>query len=251
MPLVSSMTVGDAIKEIAVRLGFTDQGTARSRAESRIQSFISQTISELAVECTWTDNLFEIRIPLVNGLDRYEYPEEASNGSVISFQIEWERGQRYDLEGGIRTQEFYARPNDDSYTVPTGDPVYVRVIDREIQLRPAPIDVTRTVNLLITLQYAVPKVIEPGTLLPFDHELILQRCTVLGRRHFQLPGLEAAEKDYQIYLARVKARQGVSQTFFVGGMKSHFVTRDKHVRQNPLNRQLGNGAPFTPNWTPW
>lgn len=251
MPLVPEMTVGDAIKEIATRLGFTDQGTARTRAESRIQSFIRQAISELAVEVTWTDNLFEVRIPLVNGQDRYEYPEEASNGSVQSFQIEWERGQRYDLQGGIRTQDMGPRPDDGVNRVPLGDPEFVRIIDREVQIRPAPIDITRTTTLVVTLQYAVPQVIELTTQLPFDPELILQRCVVLGRRHYQLPGQDDATRDYDKYLARVKARQGVSTTFFVGGMKSHFVTRDKQVRQNPYRRDIGNNAPYTPNWTPW
>lgn len=251
MPLVPEMTVGDAIKEVATRLGFTDQGTARTRAESRIQSFIRQALSELAVEINWTDNLFEVRIPLINGQDRYEYPEEASNGSVQSIQVEWERGQRYDLEGGIRTQDMGPRPDDGVNQVPIGDPEFVRIIDREIQIRPAPIDSTRTTHLVITYQAAVPATIELTTQLPFDPELILQRCVVLGRRHYQLPGQDDATRDYLAYRDRVKARQGVSTNFFVGGMKSHFVTRNKQVRVNPFSRDRGNGAPYTPNWTPW
>lgn len=252
MPLVPQMTVSDAANEIAVRLGFTDQGTARARAETRIRSFIRQAINELEKEVEWADNVFEIRIDLINHQDRYEYPEEAKNGNVISVQCELTRGQRYDLQGGIRTQEFVGRPSDESSRVPIGDPMYWRIIDREIQIRPAPIDVTRIPSLVILLQRSVPAVLEPGTLLPFDSELIIQRCTVLGRTHYQMPGQDDAKANYAKYLDRVKARQGAAKVFFVGGMKSHFVTRDKHVRQQYLqHRSRGTGAPYTQNWAPW
>lgn len=252
MPLVPQMTVNDAIKKIAVRLGFADQGTARSRAETRIQGFIEQAIHELAREVVWDDNVFEVRIPLITGQDRYEFPEESKAGELVRIEVEDTRSTRYELEGGIRTQEFAGKPEDDTYRVPVGDPLYWRIIDREIQIMPAPIDAERIPNLVMTLKRSVPLVIETGTLLPFDSELIIQRCVVLGRRHFQLPGQDDAEADYAAYLARVKAAQGAPATFYVGGNKSHYVTRDKRVYENPLQRRdRGQNAPYTPNWTPW
>lgn len=251
MPLVPQTTVADAIKEIAIRLGFADQGTARTRSETRILSFIRQAIQELSVEVQWADNVFEIRIPLINGQDRYEYPEEAANGQVSAVFIEQARGQRYALEGGIRTQDFDSIPDNDSgYTVPVGRPNVWRVIDREIQIRPAPVDITDTVSLVFTIQMIVPSVVELETTLPFDSELIYQRCVVLGRRHFQLPGQTDAERDFAQYLMRVKGKQGAARQFFVGGRKSFYVTRNKEVRPNRGN-DTGQNAPYTPNWTPW
>ena len=253
MPLVPDITVADAIKEIAVRLGFADQGTARSRSTTRILSFIRQAMQELSKEIDWADNFFEVRVPLIAGQDRYEYPEESANGQVISVAVEYERGQRYVLQGGIRTQEFLGRPdpeNEDGFTLPVGDPEFWRIVDREIQIRPAPIDITRTVSLVFQLQRIVPTTVETGTILPFDPELIIQRCVVLGRRHYQLPGQTDAERDYAAYLMRVKGKQRAAVTFFVGGRKSHYVTRNKEVYPNDWNGR-GQNAPYTPNWTPW
>jgi hypothetical protein len=250
MALGSRINVAAATKKIAVRLGFADQGTARTRADARIMEFISQSINELALE-HWADNTYEVRIPLIVGQDRYEYPEEANNGDVIGVECELQFGQRYALNGGIRRQDVGPRPSDGSYRVQTGDPEDWRIIDGEVQIRPAPIDITRVPTLVVTLSLKIPETLEPGTLLPFDSELIIQRCTVLGRRHYQLPGLTDAETEYAAYITRVKARQGAAQTFFVGGNKSHFVTRNKEVRKNPFTRNVGNGAPYTPNWNPW
>lgn len=251
MALTPELTVGDAIKEIAVRLGFADQGTARTRAETRIQSFIRQAVAELAVEVEWADNSFEIEIPLIVGQDRYEYPEEANNGQLSALYLGFARGTRIPLDGGIRPQEFWGKPNDDTYRVPIGVPERWRIVDREIQIRPAPSEIDSAPNLIATVQRKMGPLTELTEVLPYDSELIMQRCVVLGRRHYQLPGLEDATRDYTKYLERVKNKQRAGTVFFVGGSKSHFVTRDKRVFVDTYKRETGQNAPWSDNWNPW
>jgi hypothetical protein len=248
MAFAAQYTLADARAEVQTRLGFADQGTAVTRGVKRINSFIQQAVNELVFEADWTDMYQELSIPLIEGQDRYEFPDETQVGQIIAMQVQSEVGTRHPMQGGIQQQDWYPTPTDTTLRAAIGQPCRWRYVDREIQIIPAP--TTTFTNLVITYIRRTPILRDDGDLLPFDSEAIIQRAVIHGKIHYQQPGLADSRQLHAIYLARVKTQQGPGRVFFVGGRKSFYITRDKRV---PLGEPQHRGpwSSYSPDWQPW
>lgn len=252
MPLSPTVTLGEATDDVLEALGFADLGTARTRALRRVERFIRQAVAEIAPEAEWDGLRAELRIPLVQGQARYEFPEEVNVGDLGVPLVLRQDGSTYELTGGLRPQDRGDVGPDQTYGVPTGAPDRFRFIDGEIELYPAPNPITAFTHLLFVYKKALPPLRDPDEQLPFEPELIIQRATWLGRVHYQKPGVDDIEKSFLKLLARLKAKQGPMRTFFVGGRKSHWITADKRVpRDGGDTPSVGTGAPAGPDWHPW
>jgi hypothetical protein len=248
MALASQYTLADARAEVMTRLGFADQGTAVTRGVKRINSFIQQATNELAVEVGWTDSRFELFIPLITGQDRYEFPDETKIGD-FTLEVVDKNGRRYSMAGGIQTQDWLGDSTDPELLAKIGQPVRWRVVDREIQIIPAPTDVFTRLAVFYSLR--VPIYRDDGDLLPFDSEVIIQRAVILGKVHYQQPGVQEAMMMHVRYTARIIAKQGPGRVFNVGGRQSHYM----RVQRVPLSGgNAGNVGPnveYSDGWNPW
>jgi hypothetical protein len=247
MAFAAQYTLADARAEVMTRLGFADQGTAVTRGVKRINSFIQQAVNELVLEVNWTDMVHELRIPLIEGQDRYEFPDETQVGQ-LSIQVEDINGLHHPMQGGIQQQDFLATPSDTTLRAAIGQPVRWRYVDREIQIIPAP--TVSFVFLVVNYVRRTPILRDDADMLPFDSEAIIQRAVIHAKIHYQQPGIGESRQMHAMYLARVVAQQGPGRVFFIGGRKSFYITRDKRV---PLGEPQHRGpwSSYSPDWTPW
>lgn len=247
MAFAAQYTLADARAEVMTRLGFADQGTAVTRGVKRINSFIQQATNELALEVGWTDTMFELFLPLITGQDRYEFPDETTIGN-FTMEVVDKNGRRYPMAGGIQVQDWPGDSTDPELLAKIGLPTRWRVVDREIQIIPAPTDVFT--KLALFYQRRVPIYRDDGDLLPFDSEAIIQRAVILGKVHYQQPGVQEARQMHAVYVARIVAKQGPGRVFNVGGRQSHYL----RVQKVPLGGQNGNigpGVEYSDGWNPW
>lgn len=251
MGLAPTMTMGDARDDLLERLGFADLGSARTRAVGRCEAFIRQAVNELVYEVEWTALKFRMRLPLVAGQTRYEFPEEVQPNSLGTPLIERIDGSTYPLNGGIRPQDWGDAVVDPDLGVGTGSPDRYRFVDGEIDIYPAVKDLNSYTNIVIDAKRAVPAMRDPADRLPFDPEVIIQRALVLGRTHYQKPGVDDAKADFKELLRKARAQQGVPQIITVGGRKSHYVRTQPVPRTGGDNPSIGNHAPASPDWHPW
>jgi hypothetical protein len=250
MPLDQQITVATAVTDVLERSGFAGQGTSALTAQPRVRAFLRQAAKELVNDAAWTELVGQLRIPLVEGQDRYEFPEESYLGGIIALTCELENGVQYPLTGGIRQQDWMPTPDPETtYRVAVGQPDRWRIVDKEIEILPAP---TATyINLVCYYRRALGPLTDPDELLPFEAELLIQRATILTMRFYQKPGSSDLERDFTKYKARRIAAQSVGRVFNVGGRKSHYVTRDKRVPRGGAYGVTGRNASYGPTWNPW
>jgi hypothetical protein len=249
MPISDPVSVNDAITDVLQRAGFTSQGTATLTAQPRARTYLRQAMRELVGEATWDDLKADVRIPLTEGQDRYEYPEETYVGGILEVSVEDDRGRFWPIDGGIRRHDRMPTPQDTTHRVATGRPNRWRVVDKEIEVLPAP--TAQYVNLVITFKRKLPSLNDGEDFLPFEPELLIQRATILMKLHYQKPGGSDDERSYRRYLLQRKRAQGEGRVFNVGGRKSHYVTRDKRVPRSGAYGEVGRGVSFTDGWNPW
>lgn len=250
MALPVQLTLDEARIEVLQRLGFAQQGTAVLRNHNLIDSFIRQSMNQLAHEANWSDLYKELQIPLVDGQGRYEFPDEASIGQIDTIWVLDINNRAYQLAGGTQWQDFSGEGSQDSqYAEVTGEPRKWQIINRELRIYPAPNTDTYT-NLNIRYVSRLPRLIEDSEYLPFDSELIVQQAVILGKRHYGMPGVSEAMGDLARYLDRVKTAQRESRVFNVGGSKSHFVTRAKEP-DGMQRKSYGPNSTYSDGWNPW
>jgi hypothetical protein len=250
MAMPVQLSQGEARTEVLLRLGFAQQGTAVLRNVNLVDAWIRQAMNQLAPEADWSDLYKELQIPLIDGQDTYEFPDETDIGSVDTVWITDTSGRMYQTQGGTQWQDFGGEGGqDEQYRIRTGRPQKWQILNREIRLYPAPLVATYPT---LTMRYIsrLPRLMEDGELLPFDSELIVQQAVVLGKRHYKHADIGQAMGDLARYLDRVKTKQRAPRTFTIGGRKSHFVTRPKEPN-TIVSDSVGPDATFTDGWTPW
>lgn len=250
MTISDPVTVDDAITDVLQRTGFTAQGTATLTAQPRARTYLRQAMRELVNEATWDDLKADVRIPLVEGQDRYEFPEETYVGGIIEVAIEDDTGQHWPIDAGIRRHDRMPTPDADStYRVATGRPDRWQIVDKEIELLPAP--TAQYVNLVVKHKRKLPSLNDGADFLPFEPELLIQRAVVLMKQHYQKPGVSDDDRAFRRYLLQRKRAQGEGRVFNVGGRKSHYVGRDKRVPRSGSRDSVGRNSTYAPGWNPW
>jgi hypothetical protein len=249
MALGVQLTLGAARSEVISRLGYQSRGASTSRLTGLIDSFINRAIRTLVFEVDWIELKHELVIPLVTGQNRYEFPDEVEIGGIWKFVVRDADECEYDLEGGIlNSQDAPGLPGDETLRAVTGQPAIWRIIDREIELTPAPTDTY--VSLKIGYIRRVTKLTRDEDVLPFDSEAIIRQAEHYGRVHFALPGIGEFKEDFARYLFRIKSQQTEGRVFNAGGRKSHYVTRSKKVYRDSSNT-AGRNVVWSPDWNPW
>lgn len=250
MALPVEDTLGAVRIEVLKRLGFADQGTAVLRNVNLIDSWIRQSTKMMVHKAEWSSMSRSLLIPLTVGQDRYDFPDETDICQIGSFWIVDDQGRRWEMFGGLRFQDFDATPDDTTLRVATGQPERWGVIDGEIRILPAPTETF--VNIDVYYISRLPKLIEDKELMPFDTELITQQAVLLGKIHYGMVGVSEARRELMDYLKEVRRQQREPRQFFVGGRKSHFITRAKETNGfRHKSDQIGRNAPWSPGWNPW
>ncbi len=251
MALVLENTLGDARIEVLTRLGFAEQGTAVLRNVNLVDSFIRKAARSLVHEADWAIMYRELEIPLIEGQDRYDFPDETETGQMDQIWCVDNNGKPWPMTSGIRWQDLEGDPADDTtFRVKTGQPERLRIINSEIQIYPAPTDTFS--HIQVSYVKRMPKLLEDIEILPFDSELIIQQAVIYGKVHYGMPGVREDERDKTKYLMHVKKQQRVGRVFTAGGRKSHFVTRPKETRGFRFRgNDIGRNAAWNPNWNPW
>jgi hypothetical protein len=248
MPIEPIVSLAGARTSVLTRCGFADQGTAAVRAVKRIDEFIREAMRELVHEADWVQMRKELRIELIEGQDRYDYPPEATTGQLLSITVEDEQERQHEITAGLRSYDLDGKPGDTSLTVKIGQPSRYRFIDGEIQLYPAP--TARFINLVVFYIAKLPDLVDDNELLPFDGELIIRKATIKARRHFKQDVVPEELAEFERYLMRVKRQQNEARVFNVGGRQSHFLTRSKRVPRDQ-REIVGRNAPWSDDWNPW
>lgn len=250
MPLAQRITIADAVKDVLERSGFAEQGTAVLSAGARVRAFLRQAAREFYGKADWSELFKELVLPLTPGQDRYEFPDETVLGGLQLLEVLDTNDRRYPLDWAIRTHDFMPTPDESTgLRVAIGQPDRVRIIDRELQVLPAPND--NFPKIIATYKASLGPMQDEKEDMPYESELLIQRAVVLTKTHYQKPGVQQATVDFERYLKdRVAAQRG-RRVFNVGGRKSHYVTRDKRVPRKGAYGSTGDGAAFGDTWNPW
>jgi hypothetical protein len=245
MAAPQEQTLAEVRAEVLARLGFARAGSATVRNADLINSFIRQAVRTLALEVNWQSLFKELELVLVEGQTRYEFPDEASIGGIEYMVVIDASNRRWVMESGIRPQEV---PTVSPGATPMGDiPRLWRTINNEIEIQPSPS--ADALKLLVGYVAQVPQLVDDSEVMPFDSEAIIQKAVLLGRVHYDRPGVSEGAREFERYLARVKARQNEARDIANGGAMSALIRPVAMQRLGSSN--VGRDAVWSDSWRPW
>ncbi len=246
MALSLTPTLQETREEVLTRNGYATSGNKAANVQALVDSFVRAAQRELFVRMNWTMNQKRATLPLIQGQQQYDWPDDVEPGDIRTITVTHTNGHEYDVGMGLRTNERDASRTDG--VVDEGRPVLATYVDKMIEFWPAP----SAEYLIATIDYSIGSsvLVDDADRLVVDGEACIQLATMKFKRHL---GIDVARDDvatFERYLTDLQSRQSTGEGFQLGGHQS-FRNAVQKVNRVAAQRRNGNGQPFSTEWNPW
>lgn len=238
MALPPVATLVDVRKAVAIRCNFGNQPQRVKQVQPVLDEYIQESHAFLAGLCDWTVGLRFASIPLVDGEQEYDFPDDCLPGNIDQITVVDTNGFEHELQFGMRPQE-----RNSAVITAKSQPLRIEIFNGVMKLWPPP-DVSSWPSMQIRYRATALRPMKDTDTIVVDMETLVKFAAHKVRKHFGMPELESPQ-ELDEYLKIMVAQQSDGEVFGFIGMQSFKNRRPK------LNRINANVSPVSgPGWNP-
>lgn len=224
-------TLAQVRRSVRVRASLDSYHDAPSMYDMVVDEYIRASHRRLSAEFPWLRTYLRSEQVIIPEHTRYAIPDRMTVRGFVSVLVRHTERGEYALRAGMSTGErrLAERPSSGSA------PEMYRVIEREIEIQPAPDD--RYTHVIIE-GYLEGTPREDTDLISIDEEALVMSATLDVQQHYGMPVTELEILRFSRYLDRTRGEQSIGDGFVFGAQRPR-----RELRHRP--RGLGD------DWTPW